>query len=129
MAARPDAVLDNALIRPKVVVTTGVTKYRVVKLNTSDTQCVHSGAGEAGDAVALETGAVGETIPVYLLAGAGIVPVVVGTGGATRGLQAVVVADGVTNSGTLGGGTVIKNTGVAGDVVGMIPLRSTSVSA
>ena len=136
MAARPDALLEGATIRPKTVVTTAVAKYRVVKLSTSDSQCVHAGAGEAGDGVALEAGAVGEQIPVVLMAAGCVVPVLVGTGGATRGLAAVVVADGVTNSGTLGGGTVLKNTvgtftqsGVAGDIVGMIPSRSASVSA
>src|SRR5688572_12621187 len=99
MAARPDCVLIDGLIRAKTVVTTAVVAYRVVSLNTSDTQCVHTAAAAAGDGVALEAGAVGAVIPVVLLAGAAIVPVLVGTGGATRGMQAVVVADGVTNSG------------------------------
>ncbi len=136
MAARPDALLEGAVIRPKTVVTTAVAKYRVVSLSTSDSQCVHTAAGAAGDGIALEAGLVGDQIPVVLLAGAAVVPVLVGTGGATRGLAAVVVADGVTNSGTLGGGAVLKNivghftqSGVAGDIIGMVPLRSASVSA
>jgi hypothetical protein len=128
MAARPDCVLIEALIRPKTVVTTPVVKGRVVSLNTSDGQCVHTAAAGLGFGVALESGAVGESIPVYLLAGAGIVPVVVGTGGATRGLLAAVVADGVTNSGTasaVGAAYTcgfFTQSGVAGDIVGMVPL-------
>lgn len=137
MAARPDCDLSTAVIRPLVVAAgQSVSRGRVVKRITTEGQCQHAGAGEAGDAIALEDGAAGATVSCVLLAGGGVVPVKVGTGGATFGQQAVVVADGVTNSGTLGGGTVLKNlvgtftqSGVAGDEVGLIPLRSAAVSA
>ena len=72
---------------------------------------------------------------VVLLAGACIVPVKVGTGGATRGQHAVAVSNGFTDI-TPGGGTVAKytngvfmQTGVAGDFVGMIPLAVPTVTA
>lgn len=127
MAARPACRLSKANITAKAVVTTAVEQYRVVSLNTSDSQCVHTAAGAAGYGVALEAGAVGAVIPVAVLGCGETVRIKVGTGGATRGSWAVVVADGVTNAGTLGGGSVAKNivgkfeeTGVAGDVVGMI---------
>jgi hypothetical protein len=137
MAARPDCDLRTAVIRPKkVTAAQTVTRGRVVKFLAADDECQHSGAGEAGDGVALEDGTAGQIIPICYLAGGAVVIVKVGTGGATRGQQAVVVADGVTNSGTLGGGAVLKNivgeftqSGVAGDEVGMVPLRSASVSA
>jgi hypothetical protein len=137
MAARPDCELSHAEKRPKKVAAgQTVVRGRVVKLINADDECQHSGAGEAGDGVAIEGGTAGQIVTIVLLAGACVVPVKVGTGGATRGLAAVVVADGVTNSGTLGGGAVLKNivghftqSGVAGDEVGMVPLRSASVSA
>ena len=137
MAARPDCILEGTIIRPKTVVTTAVAKGRVVSWNTSDSQGVHTAAAAAGDGIALEAGNVGDSIPVVPLAGnKGVVPVLVGTGGATRGQAAVVVADGVTNSGTLGAGTVLKNivgyftqSGVAGDWVGLALEKSASVSA
>jgi hypothetical protein len=79
-------------------------------------------ARDAGDA----TGVAGlKQIVVY--GHGGIVPVLVGTGGATAGVAArlAVAADGVTDA-TTGGGTtkivelgVFEDTGVAGDYVGM----------
>lgn len=62
-----------------------------------------------------------------ILYGHAIVPVLVGTGGATRGVNATTVADGFTNAAANGGGTtsqIIKGqfteSGVAGDIVGMV---------
>lgn len=136
MAARPSCRLSKANITAKTVVTTAVEQYRVVSLNTSDDQCVHTAAAAQGYGVAQEAGAVGVTIPVAVLGCGETTRIKVGTGGATRDAWAVVVADGVTNAGTLGGGTVIKNvvgkfeeSGVAGDVVGLILQNFTGVSA
>jgi hypothetical protein len=82
-------------------------------------------ARDAGDA----TGAAGlKQIGVYLHGG--IVPVLVGTGGATAGKQARLAvpssADGVCDVTAVGGGTgkvtmlgIFENTGVAADYVGL----------
>jgi hypothetical protein len=61
------------------------------------------------------------------LNGYAIIPVKVGTGGATRGKQAITVADGYTDAANNGGGTtsqIIKGrfmqSGVVGDLVGLL---------
>lgn len=112
------------------------TEGRLVKLAAADEEVQLAGAGEAGIGIALETKAAGERVQVLVSEGDTVVKVKVGTGGATRGLWAVAVADGLTNSGTLGGGAVLKNiigqfmqTGVAGDVVGFKFKQFASVSA
>lgn len=71
-----------------------------------------------------------------VLFGNGIMEVDVGTGGATRGKDAKVVADGFTNAAANGGGTVSQivfgkflQNGVAGDRIGMILMRHRSVTA
>lgn len=102
------------------------TEGRPLSFAASDEEVQTTAAAAAVTCgIALETKAAGERVQV--LVGEGVVKVKVGTGGATRGLYGVVVADGVTNSGTLGGGTTLKNivgrflqTGVAGDVVGLV---------
>lgn len=98
---------------------------RPVSLNTSDQEVTLTAAGAACFGIALETKAAGERVQVLVSEGDTIVKVKVGTGGATRGAHAVVVADGLTNAAALGGGTTAVNvigtfteTGVAGDVVG-----------
>jgi pyruvate kinase len=126
MAVR--ALLDlgpGPYIKTLTVVAAGSTvEGRPISLNNSDEECTITAAGASCDGIALETKAAGERVQVLM--GDGLVKVKVGTGGATRGLYAVVVADGVTNSATLGGGTVVRHivgkflqTGVAGDVVGL----------
>jgi len=126
MAVR--ALLDlgpGPYVKTLTVVAAGSTiEGRPISFNTSDEECTLTAAAASCDGIALETAAAGARVQVLL--GDGIVKVKVGTGGATRGLYAVVVDDGLTNSGTLGGGTVLKNivgkflqTGVAGDVVGL----------
>jgi hypothetical protein len=111
------------------------TEGRPVSFAASDQEVQTTAAAAAVTCgIALETKAAGERVQV--LVSEGLVKVKVGTGGATRGLYAVVVSDGVTNSATLGGGTVVKNlvgrfmqTGVAGDVVGLLFHPFASVSA
>jgi|GEM_PF-5377022 len=100
------------------------TEGRPVSFASADEEVLTTAAGASCDGIALETKAAGERVQVLM--GDGLVKVKVGTGGATRGSYAVVVADGVTNSAALGGGTVVRHivgkflqTGVAGDVVGL----------
>lgn len=111
------------------------TEGRAMSFAAADEEVQLTAAGAAVTCgIALETKAAGERVQV--LVGEGIIKVKVGTGGATRGLYAVVVADGLTNTATIGGGTVVKNlagrflqTGVAGDVVGLLFHPFASVSA
>lgn len=136
MATRPDCDLKNALIQTRIVETsTTAIVGRVVKDGNADHECqpTTDGVGAIGVVVELgqNSGAAGKYVSVCLLAGACIVPVVVGTGGATRGLFAKVVADGVTNAvesvTTPVAADVVgffTQSGSAGDLVGMVPLKN-----
>jgi hypothetical protein len=129
MAVRATYDLGNNAAKIKTyTVASGqaTTEGRPVKFASADEEVQTAGAGEACWGIALETKAAGERVQVLVSEGDALVKVKVGTGGATRGAHAVIVADGVTNSGTLGGGSTLVNvvgtfaqTGVAGDVVGM----------
>jgi hypothetical protein len=100
-----------------------ITEGRAVKLASADEEIAACAAGNAALGIALDSCAAGERAEVLISPDA-ICKVKVGTGGATRGLWAVVVSDGLTDSGTLGGGTTLVNvigrflqTGVVGDTV------------
>jgi hypothetical protein len=130
MATRTDRVLDHALITTRTV-TAGqtVSVGRVAKDGGADHEVQHSadGADAIGVIYALGplNGAAGDLVQLVYLAGACIVPVKVGTGGATRGKAAACVADGVTNAvdDAVAVGFFTQS-GVAGDVVGMVPARA-----
>lgn len=136
MAARPDTDLKNALIVTRTVETaTTAVLNRVVKDGNADHECqpTTDGVGAIGVVLALGplAGAAGDKVQVALLAGACVIPVKVGTGGATRGLYAKVVADGVcdavetiTTPAAMNVVGWFTQTGVAGDIVGMVPGRS-----
>jgi len=138
MAVRPDSDLSKALIVQRTVeAAQTVAVGRVVKDGNADKECQHAGAGELGFGVVVAlgslAGAAGDKVQVALLAGATIIPVKVGTGGATRGALLQCVADGVTDvtpngaptSGVLVGAVgIATQTGVAADVIGMIPAPS-----
>lgn len=119
--------------------------YRAVKAASTATQglagvfdgdtVLDASAGANPDCIFLETKAAGELVACALLAGGGIIPVKVGTGGATVGEYATVASDGLTNQ-TVGGGTTVvylagkfARTGVVGDVVGLIPGQFAGVKA
>jgi hypothetical protein len=136
MATRPDQMLDKCTIVARTVETaTTVTVGSVVKDGNADKECqpTTDGVDAIGIVVALGklAGAAGDKVSVALLAGGGVVPVKVGTGGATRGKLAKVVADGVTNAvpdvATPAAMNVVgyfTQSGVAGDLVGLVPMRS-----
>lgn len=112
-----------------------VVEGRAVSRPTSDQTITPTAAGAAAYGIALKSGAAGDKVQVLIDPGA-ICKVKVGTGGATRDALAVVVADGLTNAGALGGGTVLKHiigrftqTGVVGDTVGFQFMPFDSVSA
>lgn len=126
MTTRPDSNLSSAIVVTRTVLTaTTVTVGGVVKDGTSDKQVqpTTDGVGAIGVVTSLGAlaGAAGDKVQMAYLAGAAIVPVKVGTGGATRGKQAKVVADGVTDGTT---GTEVVGTftesGVVGDLVGLL---------
>lgn len=103
--------------------------------------CVLSGADttvdDAGNGatdvigVFLETKAAGARVAVAPLAGNTCIPVLVGTGGATRGKLAKHVADGFADAPTLADGDTVTavfgtfaQSGSAGEFVGMYPGKS-----
>lgn len=127
MAVRPESVLTNAIIKTYTVVGGGsTTEYLPVKFSGADTTVTVCGAGDNGFAIALETKTAGEKVRVAVVTGGSIIPVKVGTGGATRDAYAKAAADGLTDQ-TLGGGTTVRyifgkflQSGVAGDRVGLL---------
>lgn len=139
MATRAARVLTGAIIKTfKVPVTKTTAKGLRVKFSGADDQVEVCGAAENGFGIALATVAADASNVQYVevvLEGTVIVEVKVGTGGATRGANAVMAADGFTDK-TLGGGTTVAHaagkfmqSGVAGDFVGMLvggPVSSVS---
>jgi len=135
MAARPTQNLQLAITVTRTVETgQTVALNRVVKDGNADGECQHAGAGDAGFGVVTALGqlqgAAGDTVQVTLLAGACIIPVKVGTGGATRGKFLKCASDGVIDSTPNGAPTtgvmtpivgIAYESGSAGDVIGMIP--------
>lgn len=134
MATRPTVRTEGTLAKPYDVYTgSTIRKGFPVKFYTGTTKVVEADATtdnvigiarDAGDAA----GTSGlKQIVVYMHGG--IVPVLVGTGGATAGVAARLAvpsaADGVTDATTGGGTTKIVelgyfvDTGVAGDYVGL----------
>lgn len=101
------------------------------------TTILNCAAGDAADGYALETGVAGAVVE-FVLAGCGGGPIraKVGTGGATAGAWLKMATDGVTDAGTIGGGTTLVNvvgkaveTGVVGDVIGILPISFAAVKA
>lgn len=126
---RPHERLDKALIMTfsDAAQPTFATRGAPVKFNGSDTLLA---ACSANDPLMIgyvyATSVTPRDVSVVML-GSAVMPVTVGTGGATRGVHAVVVADGYTDAATASGGTVAQyiagkflQTGVAGDVVGLM---------
>jgi hypothetical protein len=138
MATRATRDLSNARIVKMRVQAAAATVAigRTVKAGTLDNDCLLVAAGELGYGVCIAhldslVGAAGGFITVAVLAGACVIPVKVGTGGATFGALLQTVADGVTNVTPVAAGTTLVwahgfavETGVAGDLIGMIPSQT-----
>jgi hypothetical protein len=136
MAGRSDMDLERLLIKTRTVETgQTVAVGRVVKDGNTDYEVQHTddGVGAIGVVIALGllAGAAGDKVQIAYLSGAGVIPVKVGTGGATRGKPAKCVADGVTDAApsitTPAAAELVgffTQSGVAGDFVGMVPTRS-----
>lgn len=125
MAVRPDIDLQEATIKSRNV-NVAVIANRFVKLlatGTSDTDVVPAAAGDdmIADGVALESRAAGQRVDVVTYESGGKPPVLVGTGGATRGHRAKLVADGVADAGDTDPSVGhFAQTGVVGDLVGLV---------
>lgn len=138
MATRPHERLDHALIMSfDNASQPAFTKGTEVKFGASDTLlAATTNADAAAIGVVYQANAAGKPAHVVLYGNA-VVPVTVGTGGATRGVHAVRVSDGYTDAATIGGGTTVQyirgmflQSGVAGDTVGlMIGMNPSSVKA
>jgi hypothetical protein len=126
MSSRALNVSSGAL-RKGFTVKTGetVTKGCRVKL-TAEGEIDQCGANEAGIGTAEEGGVSGQKNVTVILDGHAIIPVLVGTGGATVNSYAKPVANGYADI-TVADGTTptfysgqFMQTGVAGDMVGMM---------
>lgn len=131
MAARANRHLEFAYIRPYTVETgQTVTAGKSVIFGSGDNTVQDSGGasdliigvarGAAGTTYA--AGATVEVVHPFTV----VVPMLVGTGGSTRGKKQKVVSDGITDANTLGGGStaiysvgVALQSGVVGDLIGV----------
>lgn len=124
MAVRPIDFQSKALVKGYTVQAAGAaTKGCGAIIGTAPEDALNAGANGKVFGIFLDTAAAAARVDVAL---SGVVPVLVGTGGATQGEFAIATADGFTNQ-TLGGGTTVKHiagkflqTGVAGDYVGLV---------
>jgi len=136
MSARPQAKLQLALIQTFVVKTgASTTKNMPQTLDAATGTVSDSVAGDNPHCIALDSQTAGNKVSCVLLAGGAVVPVQVGTAGATAGKFAEVGTTGLIDR-TPGGGTVVRyiagtfaETGVSGDVVGLIVGKCPTVSA
>lgn len=136
MAVRPHKNIPPGAIILTMTVAAGqtATKGYGLKFASADNEVQNCGAGERAIMTALESATAGNRVQVLLHAYA-IVPVKVGTGGATRGLPAIMAADGYIDR-ALGGGTTSREiagfflqTGVVGDEVGLAVAPFSGVSS
>lgn len=157
MATKANVSLVNSLIKAYFVKNgTTLSVGNRVKFGTGDGEVDLGGAGDDttfGTVVGLQSAPglsnVAQNAPTSVTAAASntvtvdvaldsnqILPAIVGTGGSTRGLKQVVVATGITDAPVLGDGAVshaccgiAMQTGVAGDLIGIMPLNFRFVAA
>jgi hypothetical protein len=133
MATRAHMKIDEAVIHTFTAGAGGITRGRRVKFGADDLTVLDCGAGEDGIGIALEAAAVGAPVSVAL-EGCAVVPVLVGTGGATRGAYAVPVANGFADQAIADGTTPRRlagkfmQSGPVGDLVGLLIGVSTPMS-
>ena len=132
MATRPTQLSEQATqMRFHVATGQTVEPGRPILLSGSDDECAHAGAGsDLAVGISQNGGTAGDPIDAFMFGP--VVPVKVGTGGATRGKKAIIVSDGVTDApdhDSDGTGNqaiygIFVQSGVAGDFVGMMPVPS-----
>ncbi len=112
--------IAEATIISRTVTTAATRGYGAI---LAGDECTNASTNGKVVGVFLKTVAAGSLADI---ATSGVVPVKVGTGGATQGEFAIHTTDGWTDQ-TLGGGSTVKyiggrftQTGIAGDVVGML---------
>lgn len=135
MAARPIVNTCNLILQTfPVKAASSVTAGYPVKLDGTDV--LNCTAGDAADGYAMASAAAGEMVEIAMIGSSGIVEAKVGTGGATAGAWLKAANDGVTDAGTLGGGSTLINivgravqTGVAADKIGVLPIAFAAVKA
>lgn len=127
MTTRARTKLDFAC-RLELIADAAYSRGQEVKFVTDDNTFTAAGTADVLAIGTLErdVSAAGKRGSIILY-GHAIVPVKVGTGGATRGVDAITVADGFTNAPTNGTGTVssiikgkFMESGSAGDIVGLL---------
>lgn len=124
MAVRATQDLKNAIIKTYITASaTASTAGRAVRFGTTDTEIVNAVAGDDGVCVgvAMETTAGGgKRVQVATRVGGAIMPMIVGTGGVTRGTRVKLAADGVTDAipADVAIGQAMQS-GVVGDLVGI----------
>lgn len=140
MATRTDKNLDDLVLVQRLVVTSAVSLNCGVKDGANDHECQPLAAKAdlaVGVVVAMggnpqvTAGAVGDMVTVAMLSGGGIIPVKLG-GAATRGQSAKYSAAGGKLADCVPAATgaltvqlgYFTQSGVSGDVVGMVPCRA-----
>lgn len=122
----PIQLTENALVM-QYTASAGCTIGEAVVF-ASDTTVQDAGAAtDLAIGVAVTTATVGNAVDVYMF-GHAVVPCVVGTGDATRGTKAVLVADGLTDAAAHDSDGLVNasvygvfiQSGVAGDTVGLL---------
>ena len=122
--------LTNSVLRKQYTVASGdtATKGEAVLLDSDTTVDDCDAASDLAIGVAMTTQAAGEEVEIALF-GHGVIPVVVGTNGATRGTKAQLESDGFTDAGThdSDGGVANQSTygiflqsGTVGQFVGLL---------
>jgi hypothetical protein len=131
MATRPNTYIVHGYIRPYTVASgQTVTLGKTVKFGSTDNEIQDAGANsDLAIGVARKSGVAGDVVEVVHPFTV-VVPMLVGTGGTTRGAKQKVVSDGITDADTNGGGTtsiisegIALQSGVIGDLVsvGLVP--------
>jgi hypothetical protein len=143
MADRAHKVLQCPVIRPYTVAASQtVTVGKTAKFASADNEVQDAGAASdlaigvvLPNALANSSGVVAAGVVVEVIHPFPIVPMKVGTGGATRGKKQKVVSDGVTDGAANGGGTtaseligIAMQTGVVGDEIGVGLIISSRVT-
>lgn len=139
MAVRAHERLEFALVIPFANDSQpAFAKGVEVKFNSSDTLLAATTDSDAlAIGVTYSGNVAGRPASVVMYGSPAVIPVLVGTGGATRGALAVRNATGFTDAATVGGGTTVQyirgqftQTGVAGDYVGLnVGVNPSSVKA
>ena len=138
MAARALQMLNNVCVKTFIHASQPAFARGVeVKFNGDDNLLQAAGANDPLAIGITEVANDAGSEARVALYGIGIIPVTVGTGDATRGVDATTVASGFTNAATNGAGTVSQiikgkfmQSGVANDLVGLlIGVNQRSVTA